>query len=168
LTTGNATWMASKLWQGSAPPCRTDLSSLGFDVLVLTAREHQLDASCFPGVHVIHAALDDSGPPPTRAELRAAHRAAHEASALWRRGARVLVTCQMGVNRSGLVTALILCDALGISGREARQMVQAARVVPTRDGPLRALSNKYFADHLDTLSAKAPPRWDLVGHTVGA
>ena len=162
---GNATWIASKLWQGSAPACRTPLDELGFDVLVLTAKEHQLDASCFPGVRVIHAALDDSGPPPSRRELQDAHQAADEASSLWRRGARVLVTCQVGANRSGLVTALILRDALGISGSEAREMVQAARVAQTAHGPLRALSNRDFAAYLDTLPKAEARRWYLASRS---
>lgn len=161
LPTGNATRIAQKLWQGSAPACRTPLKSTGFDVLVLTAKEHQLSASCFPDMRVIHAELDDSGPPPTHRELRDAHRAALEASELWRRGARVLVTCQMGVNRSGLVTALILRHALGISGKEARRIVQAARVVDTAHGPMRALSNEHFASHLDSLPAPPAAPWTL-------
>jgi hypothetical protein len=161
MVPGNATWIASRLWQGSAPACKTPLGQIGFDVLVLTAVEHQLDASCFPDVRVIHAELDDSGPPPTEKELRDAHRAADEASSLWRRGARVLVTCQVGANRSGLVTALILRDALGITGSEAREMVQQARVAHTPSGPLRALSNKHFARYLDSLPKAEARRWHL-------
>jgi hypothetical protein len=152
--------MATRLWQGSAPPCNTPLGESGFDVLVLTALQHQLPPSCFPDLRLISVGLDDTKNPPTEFEILEANRAAGEASRYWRRGARILVTCQMGLNRSGLVTALLLRDALGCTGLQARHWVQQARVVMTDDyGPLHALFNDHFAAYLDSLPAPPRPRW---------
>ena len=53
-----------------------------------------------------------------------------------RSGERVLVTCAMGRNRSGLVSALALHFLTGISGAEAARLVKARRH--------NALTNRYF------------------------
>lgn len=55
----------------------------------------------------------------------------------WSNGARVLVRCQQGLNRSGLVAALILIER-GHTGTQAVELLRAAR------GPLM-LCNEAFA-----------------------
>ena len=155
----DATWIAPRLWQGARPPTGPLLRDLGFDVLVLTAKEYPpagwpLDVS-FPGVEVLRVHLDDSGEPATPEELRAACRVADEAAARLLRGKRVLVTCYMGLNRSGLVTALILREIYRISGEHAMHLVQVAR-----DG---ALGNPYFQDFLERLP---PPRTPAKTYSV--
>jgi hypothetical protein len=51
--------IAPGLYQGSKPPFGTELKDLGFDVLVLAAREIQPASVYFPGIEVIHAPIDD-------------------------------------------------------------------------------------------------------------
>jgi protein-tyrosine phosphatase len=90
--------------------------------------EHQPPASNFPGVTVIHAPNDDDfSRLPTRDELRLAIQAARQAVPILQGGGKVLSTCYMGLNRSGLVSALTLHLWLGVSGDEAIQMVRRGR-----------------------------------------
>ncbi len=57
----------------------------------------------------------------------------------------VLVRCAAGVNRSGLVAALIAREVLGGSGKEARLLVQSQQHTP--------LNNPAFIAYLDSLEA---------------
>jgi protein-tyrosine phosphatase len=58
----------------------------------------------------------------------------------WKSGDRVLVRCQAGLNRSGLVTALILI-------KDGMSADQAIKTIRTHRGP-DALFNRSFADWL--------------------
>jgi protein-tyrosine phosphatase len=119
--------IAPKLWQGSKPPRGLSLFTAGFDVLVLCAEEHQPWEADFPGVEVIRAPNDDSGKPMTKAQLKTADREARRVAKRLRQGRRVLVTCAMGLNRSGLVSALALHYRDGLPGRACIEIVQKAR-----------------------------------------
>jgi len=66
--------------------------------------------------------------------------AAEWAHGLWRRGQRVLIRCQAGLNRSGLVTALVLL----LDGWDPADAIEEIR---TRRSPW-ALCNQQFADWL--------------------
>jgi hypothetical protein len=152
LKNGEMTLVAPRLWQGSRPECGTDLHGfLGIDVLVLAAEEHHPAASCFRGVRVFYAALDDSGPPPTADELRQANEVAVQVATRYVRGDRVLITCHAGLNRSGLITALVLRHAYGLSGRQAVAAVRAARP--------QALGNAYFRAYLEGLGPASGWAW---------
>lgn len=139
----DASRIAPRLYQGGKPPAGPALAAAGVRVLVLCAKEHQPPAESFPGVRVIHAPNDDSGPPSSLDEMCGAVEAARLAAAWWRFGARVLVTCAMGLNRSGLVTALILKMLSGDSGRACVERVRSHRP--------GALSNRHFADFVERL-----------------
>lgn len=135
------------IWQGGKPPCGDAVRRAGFHVLVLCAEEHQPTSKEFePGpLILIHCPLDD-----TESLLREhwirAHRAAELVSHAVQRGKRVLVTCQAGLNRSGLVSALALRDLTGMAGERAAKMVQKARS--------RALRNQHFVSLLEKLPAR--------------
>jgi len=131
------------LWQGSAPPVGDAVRKSGFDVLVLCAEEYQPPASAFPGVEVIHAPNDDSKL--TRTQLAGALQAAHRAALALKQGKQVLVTCRVGWNRSGLVSALSLHLLTGKSGGECVGLVQRGR-----EG---ALGNPYFVAALERLQS---------------
>lgn len=62
-----------------------------------------------------------------------------------RSGGRVLTHCAAGINRSGLVSALIVRELLGCNGTDAVDIVRAGRP--------RALSNEHFVLFLESLSA---------------
>jgi hypothetical protein len=93
-----------------------------------------------------HLMLDDPDPrtlkPRWSRNVLAAAKDVAEAVA---RGHRVLVTCAMGWNRSGLVSALALCR-LGFSPEDAMRTVRRAR-------GSGALSNKSFRRAVLVLSA---------------
>lgn len=137
----DANRITTNLYQGSNPPHGPVLRQAGFDVLVLCAMERQYPASAFPGVSVIHAPMDDGYTIPDLAAptaLRVAH--------LVRQGKKVLVVCNMGLNRSGITNALALWYLTGMPGHACMWHVQTRRP--------GALFNNDFAAYLSRL----PPR----------
>jgi protein-tyrosine phosphatase len=142
----DATELMPDLYQGCAPPRGPTLAAWGFDAVVLCAREYQPTAEEFPGLHVIRARLDDSGAPMANREWEAAVSAASQVVNIYLKGGRVLVTCAMGRNRSGLVAGLVMHMLTGLSGA---QIVRQIRL--RRSG---ALSNEWFVGALNRLPAR--------------
>ena len=140
----DATMIIPGLFQGGKPPEGPHVRMAGFEVLVLCAREYQ--PTQFPGVQVIHAPNDDNGEPATREDTQVALQAARQVAAALARRKKVLVTCWMGWNRSGLVSALSLYFYLGVSGFQAARMVKAKRA--------KALGNQHFFEMLSNLKAR--------------
>lgn len=136
------TRIAERLWIGAAPEEGTLVRSYGFDVLVLCAVEYQ-PRFRVPFQMSVH--LDDGGYPPAPQDLPAAHRTANELAYLLAANKTALVTCWQGRNRSGLVVTLALRRRYGATGTQAREFVQSKRRM--------ALTNPWFAAHLDSLSA---------------
>jgi hypothetical protein len=117
--------VAPGLYQGAEPPHGQILRRAGFSMVVLCASENQPPDDAFPGIVVVRVSgLKDDGTEknPRDAYRRAAPAAARVAA---HRG-RVLVTCHWGFNRSGLVTAIALCQR-GYSPDLAVAMVRRAR-----------------------------------------
>ena len=131
--------VVSGVWMGSAPPDGMRVRDGGFDVVVLAAAEYQPAASLFPGIEVIHAPLDDARP--SKRQIGIALHAANEVVKRRREHKRVLVTCYLGLNRSGLITALALVQ-LGVRPKTAIACVRAAR------GD-RALHNEHFVSIIE-------------------
>lgn len=139
----DATRIGPKLHQGSEPPRGTKLRRAGFDVVVLCAMEIQPPSSAFVGVEVLHYGIDDG--PVTPMLWTRANRAAKAVARRIRAGKRVLVTCAMGRNRSGLVVALALRELTGRSGARIVRHVRSLRA--------NALTNPHFER---ALTAHAP------------
>lgn len=138
----DATRVVSGLYIGSRPPKGDRVARAGFAVLVLCAEELQPSSAEFPRLEcLVHAGIDDGRP--SSSELESAAWAARGVAQAVRDGQRCLVTCAMGLNRSGLVTALALRELAGCSGRKARELVQRVR--------RGSLVNEHFADFLDRL-----------------
>lgn len=95
------------LYQGSVPPEGYMLAEKGFDAVFLCAGEHQPRAELFPSMLVYYCPLRDVRDP-TAEEIQAAKLAGRQVAMLILRNKRVLVTCAMGWNRSGLVNAFAL------------------------------------------------------------
>lgn len=133
------------LWQGSAPPAGTFLRQRGYTHVALCAIEHQPPASWFQGVRVIHAPNDDNFDGITRNQMLGAISTARLVANAVRDGGNVLVTCRMGQNRSGLVSALALHMLTGKPGCDCVQVVQKARP--------KALRNPAFVEMLTRLTA---------------
>lgn len=140
------------LWQGSVPPRGTVLTDNGFQTLVLCAREHQIEATAFPGVEVIYAPNDDHPLYPfTRESLETAVVASRRVVEARKQGKKVLITCAAGINRSGLVTALTLHRLYGWDGKHCISVVRRRR--HTLKTPL---SNPAFTKALQRLPKRAP------------
>jgi protein-tyrosine phosphatase len=124
------------LAQGSKPP---PFGPLPFDVVVLAAMEYQEDNYVPPNnVHAIFVPLDDAQP--SLHEKQMAIRTARQVTTLIQHRKSVLVTCNMGRNRSGLIVALTLIN-FGCSPDQAVARVRKAR-------GSYALSNSHFVDVL--------------------
>lgn len=127
--------VAPRLFVGSKPPPGRHE---GIDTIVLAALEYQPPARLFPGTEVIHVPLDDAPGRQMRVdEIEGAARAASRVARRLRAGRRVLVTCQMGLNRSGLVAALAMHEVYGMSPDEIVKRLRGAR-------GMWALSNPNF------------------------
>lgn len=147
----DASRIVSGIYQGGIPPMGRAVRAAGFDVLVLAAAEYQPPAAQFPGVLVYHLPLlDDRGPvtPPEASAIRALSRrlAAHRHA-----GARILITCAAGLNRSGIITAATVRRLTRAPHRQIVNHIRAKR------SPL-ALSNRDFvhaftAQHLGSSPA---------------
>jgi protein-tyrosine phosphatase len=100
----------------------------GIDTIVLAAMEYQPPAYAFPGAEVIHVPLDDA---PSRAmheaEIVGAAKVAERVARRLRAGRRVLVTCQMGLNRSALIAAIAMHDVYGMEADEIIRRLRRAR-----------------------------------------
>ena len=152
--------------QGSAPETGPLVAAEGFDTLVLCAYEWQppkvysnplalalgyqgQGANPYPGVTIIYASNDDDPTrPPTRGELDLAIKAARQVTSRVLAGGKVLVTCQAGKNRSGLVTALALHQLTGVAGKACVDIIKMVRPI--------ALTNPQFVKVLDRIAAKKP------------
>lgn len=146
------THMAPKLYQGARPPQGPGLAASGFGMLVLCALEHQPPSSAFPGVDVIHLPFDDCRELPEDVLKAAAEVAKIEVKQI-AAGRRVLNTCNMGVNRSGVVTALAMYHLrlrLESKRPNAKWMAQVIKhIQATRfHGELHGLCNPWFAQAL--------------------
>jgi protein-tyrosine phosphatase len=124
--------VAPKLHQGGAVDPTYHYS--WFDVIVLCATEYQPELPYFRG-EIVRPAFHDTDTP-TRLELARAAAAANLVANATRRGQRVLVSCFMGWNRSGLVTGIALGRTT--SGEHALGLIRRAR------GD-KALGNETFA-----------------------
>jgi protein-tyrosine phosphatase len=142
----NTSRIYDTIWQGAQPPTGPKLREFGFDVLVLCATEFQPPANQFPGVTVIHAPNDDSDMT-SRDQLDTVLQAARKVAEAARADKNVLVTCYLGLNRSGLVTALALHLLTGWPGWKCAKTVKLQRPY--------ALSNQHFVRLIERLRAKA-------------
>lgn len=115
------------LYQGSAPKVGHQLREAGVGMLVLAAEEYQPAARLFPGLEVVHAPLWDRPEGLTAREWGIAFKAVEGVARALRRGQIVLVTCALGLNRSGLIVACALCRTTGCSGEFAVEVVKARR-----------------------------------------
>lgn len=148
----DATHIQPNLYMGGRPPIGHEVRRGGFEVLVLCAEELQMPDSDFPGVELFRIPLqDDSSRPvdtPTWEDVvRTAQRVVRRIHA----GKRVLVTCAMGLNRSGIVTAASLHFLTGRSGCSMASFVGRRRRVGGQD----ALYNSAF---VKALCSRLPER----------
>ena len=138
------------LWQGSKPPQGDTLASLGYDLVVLCARDYQPPSRKFIGVDVWHIPFeDDFDNLMPRPVLKSVFAAADKVVTHLKRGDKVLVTCWAGINRSSLVSAIVLHKLLGMSGSDAAHLIKFKRP--------GALTNELFLRMLSRLPERQVP-----------
>jgi protein-tyrosine phosphatase len=122
---------------GGKPPTGPWLGVGSFSLLVLAAKENQPAASRFPGVRVLHVPLTDYGGPFTPAQRAAALRASLVVAKALAAGKNVMVTCELGLNRSSLIAGMALAR-LGMPRERVVKLVRRLR-------SFAALNNGRFA-----------------------
>lgn len=133
----------SGLWMGS-PPRSWERAWEKFDVIVSLISMGPTGHCPNGKIWIVHP-LEDSEMP---ADDESLFLLADLVTDLINEGKTVLVHCGAGLNRSGLICALVVRELRCCRGTEAIDIVRAAR------GPI-ALSNPYFTRFLNTL--QAPP-----------
>ena len=130
------TKLIDRLYIGSAPE-----NHLGFDLIVLCAKEYQPKVRVFHPAKVLRLPLEDSEDPMSARMLALIDAYALLISDHWHEGESVLITCQMGRNRSALISALVLSLITDVSLPKCAQYVRATRKDATG---VPALQNEYF------------------------
>jgi len=150
-----ASRIGDRHWQSGFPMPFEDLPKHGIDLVVLAARDAQpteedltfIRTKC-PGLSIIVCPFDDTT---DRAALpgivKIATGVAARVAQRINEGKEVLITCAAGLNRSGLISGLVLVERYGISGKEAADRVRAARP--------GALSNAVFREYLESVPGAA-------------
>lgn len=120
-------WILHNLAQGSYPkPPKSAFKD--FDVLVLCAEEHQPRVQTPNGKYVFKLPLDDD--PYQQLPVEAVQvilQTAQGVGSYLRGGARVVTTCHQGLNRSGLITALLLMQCYGMKSKDAIKLIRQKR-----------------------------------------
>ncbi|HLB23841.1 MAG TPA: hypothetical protein VJP07_07085 [Dehalococcoidia bacterium] len=119
---------------------RNIVPAIVIDLQEFPAPELPLDAA----ISYVHWPIDD-GPVPDREMLGALVEAA---CVFIEHGGRVVTMCAQGRNRSGLVSALIVCGVRRVGGAEAVRHVR--RKIP------EALSNEEFVEWLTRFRRRRP------------
>lgn len=119
-------WIVPNLAQGSYPDVREAFKT--FDIIVFCAEEKQPRTRAPKGKHIARFPLDDDPYRPLPVEVaQMAHQLARNIGSLYARGHPVLITCAQGLNRSGLITALILMYCHRMPARDAIQLIRRQR-----------------------------------------
>lgn len=98
-----------------------------FSMIVLCAAEEQPQLPRFAGKVLRPAFIDSSAERDADAIFRAAHQASREVAREWINGGNILVTCQMGWNRSGLVVGLSMNRITAVSPDRIVAAIRRAR-----------------------------------------
>lgn len=124
----DANWVIpNRLAIGAMPHSVNIIWNHGFDYLLVMAAEHSWAKETGPHkVWVDVLPLYDE-PKLTVEEKNRLLRASKRVAKLLKNGFRVLVTCNAGLNRSGLMTALIVRELYKVNGLAASKVVQRAR-----------------------------------------
>jgi protein-tyrosine phosphatase len=115
-----------RIWVGSVPQRGGAVASRGFTHLVLCADDFQFPAEDFPGVTVLHAPFVDADTVVPRSSMTLVFVAARAVAEAHRGGAKALVTCAAGINRSALV-ACVAMQMLGVEPWISVERVRALR-----------------------------------------
>lgn len=144
----NYDWLLpGRLAQGSYPGASASIFK-NWDVVVYCAEELQPSVAAPTGKAVYYFPIDDDIYRPVPPEVsQLGWKLAGKLADHVRAGHRVLTTCAMGANRSGLINGMTLMRINGMSGATAVEIIKRNR----RSGGQEALSNPMFEHHLRCL-----------------
>lgn len=133
-----------RLWLSPAPTPEyyAELEARGIRTVISLSDAHRLPLP-IAELHVFWPIVD--GPLP---DLNVLRELADFACGHMRLGYRVLVCCDAGVNRSGLLAAMVVWRWMGCSGRKAVDIVRERRP--------GALTNPAFVEYLSMLPPTRP------------
>jgi protein-tyrosine phosphatase len=130
-------WIVQNVAQGSYPALKGTAFQHA-DILVLCAEEHQAKGlKPPPGKHIIRLGFDDDSYrpiPPEAGKIFHAHAKQLGQAAL--SGRRLMITCHMGLNRSGLLTALTLMHGYRMRPSDAIKLIRARRHADCLGNPM--------------------------------
>lgn len=137
--------ITDRLWMGGLPTGFPQLFER-WDVIVLCAGEYQPHVELPEDWNkvILRVPFDDSPNAIPHSVEKSLHKQAKYLAQLHAEGKNILITCFAGVNRSGLLTALVLRYAFGCDGAEAIYKIQSVRTF--------ALTNKTFCNYIRTTS----------------
>lgn len=121
-------WITENVAQGSYPRLKGTAFKHA-DILVLMAEEHQEKRlKPPPGKAIIRLGFDDNSYQPIPVEAgKIFHAHAKQLGAAVLAGRKVMITCHMGLNRSGLMTALTLMHAYRMPPADAIKLIRGRR-----------------------------------------
>jgi protein-tyrosine phosphatase len=121
-------WIVPNVAQGSFPALRGKAFDYA-DILVLAADEHQMKgAKPPPGKHIIRLGFDDDTYRPIPPEVgKIFHAHAQQLGKAALSGRKLMITCHMGLNRSGLITALTLMHGYKMRPSDAIKLIRGRR-----------------------------------------
>lgn len=121
-------WIVPGVAQGSYPALKGTAFQHA-DILVLCAEEHQAKGmKPPPGKNIIRLGFDDDSYRPIPVEAgKIFHAHAKQLGAAALGGRKILITCHMGLNRSGLITALTLMHGFRMTANDAIKLIRARR-----------------------------------------
>ncbi len=117
-----------RLYQCGAKEIPETLRRREIDLLILAAREYQ--PKSFNNVDKIYVPLRDSSSmsdPELQETIRKAKKAANYGISTILHGNNVLSTCWAGLNRSGIISGLMLKKLTGGSGDQVTRLIRANR-----------------------------------------
>jgi protein-tyrosine phosphatase len=142
----DATPVSPRLWIGSKPPLDRDMTNV--DIVVLCAAEYQPERMAFHGA-IWRCPIPDDVLEPD--ELRSVLKASAAVAKAIIERRRVLVTCQMGLNRSAFVTAFALHQLTTMNGEQIVAHIRKHR------GP-KALFNPWFVTKIVEIIGDGRPK----------
>lgn len=121
-------WIVPGVAQGSYPQPLSEAFK-HVDTIVFCAEEKQPRATKLPpGKRVVRFGFDDDIYRPIPAEAGVLfHQMAHQLAREVASGRKVLITCAMGLNRSGLMTALTMMYCFRMSPSDVVKLIRARR-----------------------------------------
>lgn len=143
----DANWVIpNRLAIGAMPHSVNIVWNHGFDYLLVMAAEHSWAKETGPHRAWVDVIPLYDEPKLTIKEKDKLSRASKRVVKLLKNGFKVLITCNAGLNRSGLMTAMVVRELYKVNGLVASRLIQRAR-----RGTLQNTTYRQYVEGLSTL-----------------